>query len=144
MSFCSVQTEQEEVREEDWVEDDAEDDKVLDPTWTEGRAADLNTSEEEAVVRPRQQRSQRGSRGQKHSSRRPESSPAIGQRQQGPSTPKAASRSSLAWHFFKQCADDKTRVICTLCHQTLRRGINVLNLSTTCMFRHLQAKHELQ
>ena len=53
-SYCIVQTEQEEVREEDWVEDDAEDDEVLDPTWTEGRAANLNSSEEEAVVRPRQ------------------------------------------------------------------------------------------
>ena len=143
-SYCSVQAEQEEVREEDWVEDDAEDDEVLDPTWTEGRAADLDSSQEEAVVRPRKQRSQRESRGQKQTSCRPESSPATGQRQQGLSTPKATSRSSLAWHFFKQCADDKARVICTLCHQSLRRGVNVLNLSTTCMTRHLHAKHELQ
>ncbi|XP_073415609.1 zinc finger BED domain-containing protein 4-like [Dendrobates tinctorius] len=60
------------------------------------------------------------------------------------STPKSTHRSSPAWHFFRKCDDDETRVVCTLCHRSLKRGINALNLSTTCMTRHLSAKHELQ
>ncbi|XP_077119145.1 zinc finger BED domain-containing protein 4-like [Ranitomeya variabilis] len=60
------------------------------------------------------------------------------------STPKSTHRSSPAWHFFRKCDDDETRVVCTLCHRSLKRGINTLNLSTTCMTRHLSAKHELQ
>ncbi|XP_073509759.1 zinc finger BED domain-containing protein 4-like [Phyllobates terribilis] len=59
-------------------------------------------------------------------------------------TTKPTQRGSLAWHFFRICDDDKTRVVCTLCHQRLKRGINILSLSTTCMLRHLNAKHELQ
>ena len=126
------------------MEDDVEDDEVLDHTWNQGHASDVCSSEEEVVVAQSHQHSKRGSRVQKQKCRPLGSTPATAHRTQGPSTPKPAPRSSLVWQFFRQCADDKTRVVCTLCNQSLKRGINVLNLSTTCMTRHLNAKHELQ
>ena len=126
------------------MEDVVEDDEVLNPTWNQGHASDRCSSEEEAVVAQSHQHSRRGSRVQKHSGRPLNSTPPTAHRSKGSSTPKPAPRISLAWQFFRQCADDKTRVVCTLCNQILKRGINVLNLSTTCMTRHLSEKHELQ
>ena len=107
MAFCSVQTDK-EGRGEDWVEDDVEDDEVLDPTRNQGHASDLCSSEQEAVVAQSHQPSRRGSKVQKRSGHPLDSTPATAQCSKGPSTPKPAPRSSLAWQFFRQCADDKT------------------------------------
>ncbi|XP_075178562.1 zinc finger BED domain-containing protein 6-like [Anomaloglossus baeobatrachus] len=60
------------------------------------------------------------------------------------STPKPTHRSSLVWHFFQECPDDRRRVVCTLCSQILKRGTNALNLNTTCMMRHMNSKHMQQ
>ena len=141
--FCRVQTGK-EGRGEEWVEDDVEDDEVLDSTWNQGHASDVCCLEEEVVVAQSHQHSKRGNRVRKWSGRSQDSRPATAHRTQGPSTPKPAPRSSLAWQFFRQCPDDKTRVFCMLCYQSLKRSINILNLSTTCMTRQLSAKHRLQ
>ena len=112
-AFCNVQTD-EEGRGHEWVEDDVEADEVLDPDWTEGRASDMCSSVEKAVVAQRQQHNKRGSRVQKGSRHSRDSTPATAYRTQAPSTPRPAPRSSLAWQFFTQCPDDKTQVVCML------------------------------
>ena len=98
------------------------------------------------MVAQSHQHSRRGSGVQNRRGRALETTPATAQRSKGQSAPKQGqrTRSSLTWKFFRQCADDRTRVVCTLCNQSLKRGINLLNLSTTCMIRHLSAKHQLQ
>ena len=63
MAFHSVQTDI-EGRGEECVEDHVEDDEVLDPTWNQGHASDVCSSEEEVVVTQRQQHSKRGRRVQ--------------------------------------------------------------------------------
>ena len=110
VAFCNMQTD-EEGRGHEWVEDDVEDDEVLDPDWTEGRASEACSSEEEAVVAQRQQQSKIGSRVQKRSGRSRDSTPATVHHSQALSTPRPAPRSSLARQFFTQCPDNKTRVV---------------------------------
>ncbi|KAM4019234.1 zinc finger BED domain-containing protein 6-like [Anomaloglossus baeobatrachus] len=71
-------------------------------------------------------------------------SAATAHRAEEMSAPKPTQKISPAWHFYHECADDKTLVVCTLCSQILKRGLTVKTLSTTCMSRHLNAKHKLQ
>ncbi|KAM4032307.1 zinc finger BED domain-containing protein 6-like isoform 2-T2 [Anomaloglossus baeobatrachus] len=139
VAFLNVQTGN-ESRGEEWVEDN-----VLDFTWTEGCYSDMPSLDEEVVVTLPQQHSKRSSRMEKDSEQPLAStSAATAHHADELSTSKPTQKSSLTWHFFRQCPDDKRRVICKLCHQRLKRGINIMNLSTTCMKRHMQSKHELQ
>ncbi|KAM4019235.1 zinc finger BED domain-containing protein 6-like [Anomaloglossus baeobatrachus] len=71
-------------------------------------------------------------------------SAATAHRAEEMSAPKPTQKISPAWHFYHECADDKTLVVCTLCSQILKRGLTVKTLSTTCMSRHLNRKHKLQ
>ncbi|XP_071995959.1 zinc finger BED domain-containing protein 6-like [Engystomops pustulosus] len=124
--------------EDSGTDDPGDDDEVLDPTWV----LDNETLDEEAVVTKPQVDSSECGRcsGQPIATMLPATahhSDQLGKR-------RVYQRISKAWHFFTQCDEDRTRVICTLCSQSVKRGQSINNLSTSCMTRHLQTKHELQ
>ncbi|KAM4044406.1 zinc finger BED domain-containing protein 4-like [Anomaloglossus baeobatrachus] len=134
----------EEDRGEEWV-NDAGNDESLDPTWTEGHPSNMPSSDEEVVVTPPQQPRKNVHRVEKDSGRTLASmSTAIAHHAEGLSSPRHGPKSSLTWHFYRQCPNDRRWVVCTLCRQRLKRGINLMNLSTSSMKRHLLAKHEAQ
>ncbi|KAM4047913.1 zinc finger BED domain-containing protein 4-like isoform 1-T2 [Anomaloglossus baeobatrachus] len=143
-AFFNEQTVKEESVEE-CMRDDVQNDEVLDPTWTEGHYSDTPSLDEEVVVTLPQQHSKRGNKVEKVRGRPLASTlAATAHCADELRTPRHSHKSSLTWHFFRQCPDDKLRVTCTLCNQRLKRGKSNQNLGTSCMLKHMQKKHYIQ